>query len=118
MNVGSFLGTLRNPKVAALVIGGLVALAISVAVPTTPETVTVIDGVKYRSSEMHPMDAVLTFCRFLGALGLLIGICAMFAYRRGEMDVPDEAHPPAPDPRDHGLPPTPPAGMSTGNYLP
>jgi len=118
VNVGSLLGTLRNPKVAALVFGGLVALAISVAVPTTPETVTVVNGVQNRSSEMHPIDAGLTFCRFLGALSLLIGSCAMFAYRRGEMDVPDEAHPPLPEPRDHGLPPTPPAGISAGNYLP
>ena len=46
------------------------------------------------------MDVALTFCRFLGALSLLIGIFAMFAYRRGEMDVPEDAMPPEPHPRD------------------
>ena len=89
--MGSLLGTLRNPKVAALVVGGLVALVISFVVPTTPETVTLVHGRPYHSSETHPIDVALTFCRFLGSLSLVVGICAMFAYRRGEMDVPHEA---------------------------
>ena len=89
--MGSLLGTLRNPKVAALVVGGLVALVISFVVPTSPETVTLVHGRPYHSSETHPIDVALTFCRFLGSLSLVVGICAMFAYRRGEMDVPHEA---------------------------
>ena len=117
MSVGSLLGTLRNPKVAALVVGGLVALAITFVIPTTPETVTVINGRQYHASQTHPMDLALTFCRFLGALSLLIGIFAMFAYRRGEMDVPEDAMP-EPHPRDGVLPPTPPAGISAGNLQP
>lgn len=118
MSVGSLLGTLRNPNVAALVVGGLVALAITFVIPTTPETVTVINGRQYHASETHPMDLALTLCRFLGALSLLIGVFAMFAYRRGEMDMPEDAMPPELHPRDGILPPTPPAGISAGNLLP
>src|SRR6185312_11985240 len=77
VSVGSLLGTLRNPKVAALVVGGLAALVISFVVPTSPETVTLVHGRPYHSSETHPIDVALTFCRFLGSLSLVVGICAM-----------------------------------------
>ena len=79
---------------AAMVVGGLAALVISFVVPTSPEHVTMVRGRPYHSSETHPIDVALTFCRFLGALSLLVGICAMFAYRRGEVDAPHEAVPP------------------------
>jgi hypothetical protein len=102
--------------VAALVIGGLVALAISFLVPTTPETVTVINGRRFHSSNTELIDVALTFCRFFGALALVVGICAMFAYRRGEMDVPHEAVPPESHTMDDGLPPSPPPGLANGRY--
>ena len=118
MSVGSLLGTLRNPKVAALVVGGLAALVISFVVPTSPETVTLVHGRPYHSSETHPIDVALTFCRFLGSLSLVVGICAMFAYRRGEMDVPHEAVPPEAHTMDDGLPAAPPASQLYGKMLP
>jgi hypothetical protein len=79
------VATLKHPAVAALVVGGLAALAVSFVVPTSPEHVTMVHGRASHSSQTHPIDLALTFCRFLGALSLLVGICAMFAHRRGDL---------------------------------
>jgi len=104
---------LHDPKVLALLLLGGAAFVASFVISGTPEhTVQVGRGTFITTANTHPIDVVLFVCRVGGGLTFIIGVLALIAYSRGEMDLPAEAVAPESHTMDDDLPPTPP-----GNFI-
>jgi formate hydrogenlyase subunit 3/multisubunit Na+/H+ antiporter MnhD subunit len=105
-----YLRGLRAPKVLAAILLGGAAFVASFLIAGTPEHSIGSGGggTQVMMTNTHPIDVILFVFRVGGGLALIIGVLALIAYARGEMDTPAEAVPPGAHTTDDRLPPSPP----------